>query len=547
MLARQARLTLQNCILKGYFPAELVPGFTTKMLGTQINSIASALSGISIIVNGHKINCSKCCIHTIPKIQHQRRTLSIPNPFHQIKVFETIIHNWITIKNEIKKSKYSLTKPMVNKDLQRAISRQHSFSEIPQIIPILSSNSRFVLKTDISRYYPTIYTHSIPWACHGKSFAKRNRGSAHFGNVLDTNVRNTQDQQTIGIPIGPDSSYVISELIGSVMDQEIYQELGVTGLRYIDDYYFFFNSLSEAEEALTKIHKIVKKYELEINPEKTMIYPLPEPLEFNWISEIRNYEFHSSIKRQRTDLVTFFSKAFEYSKKHPNEYVLKYSLARIKNVLVHKDNWELFESLILNSMIAEPSVIPTVIEILLAYRDKGYNLNYKKIAKTIDNNIGYHSKFSHGYKVSWNLWLAKSFNIKISRAAAKELSTIEDSFSRIVALDMRSNGLITTGLNISEWNNYLSHDHLYQEHWIFAYEAIKKGFLTSRSNYISSDNFFSLLASRNIEFYDSTLQLEPASPSEMNYRPVSSSNKNRGARTQRKTRIVSHSGGLGEY
>ncbi len=254
-MARQARLTLQNCILKGYFPAELVPGFTTKMLGTQINSISSSIPGMSIIVNGQRVHSSKCCIHSIPKIQHHRRTLSIPNPFHQIKVFETIIDNWTTIKNEIKKSRYSLTKPMVNKHLQRAINRQHSFSEIPQIVPILSSNSRFVLKTDISRYYPTIYTHSIPWACHGKTFAKRNRGPAHFGNVLDTNVRNTQDQQTIGIPIGPDSSYVISELIGSVMDQEIYQELGVTGLRYIDDYYFFLIHYLRLKRHLLKFIK----------------------------------------------------------------------------------------------------------------------------------------------------------------------------------------------------------------------------------------------------------------------------------------------------
>ncbi|MGM1047014.1 MAG: RNA-directed DNA polymerase [Bacillota bacterium] len=542
-MASQARLTLQNCILKGYFPTELVPGFTTKVLGNQINDIVSSLSGTSLTINGQPIRGSKCCIHTIPKIQHQRRTLSVPNPYHQIKVFETIIDNWTTIKSTINKSKYSLTKPIVHKDLKRAINRQHSFSEIPQKIPVLSSNSRYVLKTDISRYYPTIYTHSIPWACHGKSFAKRNRGAAHFGNVLDTNVRNTQDQQTIGIPIGPDSSYVISEIIGSVMDQEIHKELGINGLRYLDDYYFFLNTLSEAEEALTKIHKIAKQFELEINPEKTKIYPLPESLEFNWTSEIRNYEFHSSVKRQKTDLVTFFSKAFEYSKKHPNEYVLKYSLVRIKNVLIDKQNWELYESLILNSMIAEPSVIPTVLEIFLAYRNKGYNLNLNKIEKTINNNVGYHSKLGHGYEVAWSLWLAKSLNIKISRAAAKELSSVEDSFARITALDMRSIGLISTGLNVSEWNNYLSHEQLYQENWIFAYEAVKKGWLTSRSNYIASDTFFSILSSRNIEFYDSTLQVEPAKPSEVNNYPLSFSNGE--TRTQRGTKVVSSGGGGG--
>lgn len=451
VLPRQARLTLKDCIIKGYFPSELIPAFTTKSLGTQLNNIVPSLSGVTITINGQRITSSKCCIHTIPKIQHHRRTLSVPNPFHQIKVFETIVGNWSDIKSTINKSKYSLTKPIVNKDLQRAINREHSFNEIPAIIPMLSSNSRFVLKTDISRYYPTIYTHSIPWACHGKSFAKRNRGPAHYGNVIDTNVRNTQDQQTIGIPVGPDSSYVISEIIGSVMDQEIYKELGVEGLRYIDDYYFFFNSLSEAEEALPKLHRITKQYELEINPEKTIIYPLPSSLEFIWTSEIRNYIFHDSIKRQRTDLVTFFSKAFEYSKKYPNEYVLKYALARVKNVLINQQNWGLYESLILNSMIAEPSVIPIVLEIFLAYRSMGYSLNFKKIEKTINNNIGYYSKLGYGYEVSWSLWLAKSLEIKVSRTAAKELSLIDDPFARLTALNLRNSGLISTGLNVSDW------------------------------------------------------------------------------------------------
>jgi len=503
-VARQSRLTIENCIAKGYFPSELIPPFTSAALGAEFNNIA-ALIPTNISFNGQKVNSSKPCTHSIPRILHQRRTLGIPNPYHQIKVFQTIVDNWSAIRDIIRKSKYSLTKPIVKRDMPRAINREYNFNEIPAKIPGLSSNSRFVLRTDISRYYPTIYTHSIPWVCHGKTFAKLNRRGNHFGNELDTNVRNTQDQQTIGIPIGPDSSYVIAELIGSVLDQEIYNDLRIEGIRYIDDYYFFFKTLSQAEEALTKIQRITKKYELEINPEKTKIYSLPEMLEYNWTSELRNYEFHDTVRRQQTDLVTFFSKAFEYSKKYPNEYVLKYSLARIKNILIDQKNWELYESLILNSMIAEPSVIPTVLEIFLGYVSKGYKLNYKKIEKTINEVIGYHAKLGHGYEVSWCLWLAKSLGIKISRATAREISLLDDPIAALTALDLRDAGLITNGLNISEWSNYLTHENLYLEHWILTYEAVKKGWLTSRTNYLTSDPFFSILESKNINFYDSSV------------------------------------------
>ncbi|MDM5264841.1 RNA-directed DNA polymerase [Bacillus wiedmannii] len=512
-MARQRRLILKDFVSKGYFPVELVPPFTTKELGKHVSSIESRIQGMNININGQKVRSSKFAVHTIPKILHQRRSLGIPNPFHQIKLMQTIINNWSEIKSITKNSKYSLTKPVIKKDLPRAINREYKFNDIPAILPTKSVGYRFVLRTDISRFFPTIYTHSIPWACHGKEFSKKHRKNNYFGNALDTDVRNTQDQQTFGIPIGSDSSYIISEIIGSIIDKEIYKELSVEGLRYTDDYYLFFHSLSQAEEGLTKLHKILKDFELEINPEKTKIYMLPNTLEYHWVSEIRNYEFHYTVKRQRTDLVTYFSKAFEYSKKHPNEYVLKYSLARIKGELIHKENWELYQSLILNSMMAEPSVLPTAIEILVGYHKLGFSLDTKKIGRTINNLIGYHSKFGHGYEVSWSLWLAKALNIKIDRAAAKELSSIEDAIVALTALDLRNTGLITTGLSTSEWNKYLTQENLYQEHWIFAYEAVKKGWLVPKTNYISVDPFFSMLSAKNIEFYDDTKTTEFVKPS----------------------------------
>ncbi|MBP1154848.1 MULTISPECIES: RNA-directed DNA polymerase [unclassified Paenibacillus] len=516
-MARQMRLTMQHLVSNGYFPIELIPAFNTNELGNNINSIIPSLSGMNITINGEKILSSKGCIHTIPRILHQRRHLTIPNPFHQIKVFEGIVNNWQDIKTKINASKYSLTKPVVQKNLLRAINRAHNFNEIPAILPLLSSSFRYVLRTDISRYYATIYTHSIPWACHGKVFAKNkaNRGNLHYGNLLDSTIRNTQDQQTIGIPIGPDSSLVVSELIGSAMDKEIYNETNAKGFRYVDDLYFFFNSMAEAEEALTKIQKVAKNYELELNPEKTEIYPLPRTLEQHWTSEIRNYQFHDSIRRQKTDLITFFSKAFEYCKRYPNEYVLKYSLIRLKNVFIEKDNWQLYQSLILNSMIAEPSVLPTATEIFLAYEKMGYNLNFKEIENTINNLIGYHAKLGQGYEVSWSLWMAKTLNLKVSRSSAKEISQMDDCISALTALDMRSSGLIPHGLNTTNWSSFLTHENLYQDKWLLAYEAVKKGWLTVRNSYIPSDPFFSILSAKNIEFYNPNLQLAPSKPNKI--------------------------------
>jgi hypothetical protein len=66
------------------------------------------------------------------------------------------------------------------------------------------------LAADISEFYHSIYTHSISWALHTKLFAKSNQKAKVVGNLLDKATQNGQHGQTVGIPIGPDTSLVAS-------------------------------------------------------------------------------------------------------------------------------------------------------------------------------------------------------------------------------------------------------------------------------------------------------------------------------------------------
>jgi hypothetical protein len=97
---------------------------------------------------------------------------------------------------------------------------------------------RYILQTDINQFYRSIYTHTIPWALHSKPTAKVNRTLALLGNKIDYWVRMGQDQQTVGIPISPDTSLVLAELIMHRCDEELESKLPrvVRGHRFIDDY-----------------------------------------------------------------------------------------------------------------------------------------------------------------------------------------------------------------------------------------------------------------------------------------------------------------------
>lgn len=511
-------LTLESFIERGYLPYELIPPLTTINLSKVLPEIIPQLD--YFIGKNPKSNY---CTYSIPKVKHLRRTLAIPNPLHQIKLCQVLHNNWHEIDEYISKSTLSLSKPLIEyiklfgsvHENERTFKRKINLSEIPIYRSLYSTTARYLLKSDISRFYPTIYTHSIPWVLHTKKKAKKmQRDLSLIGNSIDTYIRKCQDNQTIGIPIGPDSSLLISEIIGTSIDINLVERLkkrkiALKGFRFVDDFYLYFKNLSDAENALAELQKITKDLELELNNDKTKIIELPESLEAKWILELRSNKLQDfNEKRQTDDLINYFSKAFDLSKKYPDESVLKYALTEISDVYIDKPDWTLYESLILKSMISEPSVLPIATEILISYKVKRFPLNMIKIKNTLYEIISYHSKYNHSHEVTWALWLCKSLKIKVNNSIAKEISKMEDSVVALVALDLLNNKLINK-LDTDLWLQYMTPDELYSNHWLLAYEALKKGWLIPRKNknYINNDPFFKLLKENDIEFYDSTRQV----------------------------------------
>lgn len=246
-----------------------------------------------------------------------------------------------------------------------------------------------------------------------KTIAKSNRSQSLIGNRIDTLIRNSQDGQTLGIPTGPDSSYLIAEVISCRIDADLSKSLNsnIKWFRYIDDFYFFCNNLSETELAVSQLTKALNKFELELNPEKTRVSKLPVEYEKKWISEIRLYKFSTLKHKQEKDLVNYFSKHYAYSSEYPEDFVIKYGINRIKNLRFDNHNWRMYQSLLLQSMIAEPSVMKTVLEILLKYQNAGYILRKTDIKNSIYNILEYHCLHNNIYEILWALWIAKSLSI----------------------------------------------------------------------------------------------------------------------------------------
>lgn len=489
----------KKLIEKGFFPRQLPPPFQTKEFAEFYDKNESKLRRKEKSSRGIKYSC--------PRVGITRTEVVITNPAHQAPLFDFIAAHWNDIVSHYKKSTHSCSKPLTKGE--RAANLP-SFKKFLENCFTESYYHHVRLKTDISNYYPSIYTHSIPWAIHTKPTAKADDSFALWGNELDKLVRDTQYKQTTGLPIGPDSSFIISELIGSSIDEYIESKFpDLVGYRFVDDMYYFFGEQGEAEVFMKEIRTIFKEFELKVNTTKTTIDPLPIGVDDEWVIKLRRFEFGENYFQQKSDLISFFSLAFEYSKSFPDKFILSYAIRRIQNERFKKEVFKMYESLLLKTIQIEPGTMPDVLRILLSYYPW---VDKTRVKKAIEGIIAYSAERALDYELSWALWYAISFEIKLSFNTSRLLERIKDPVTSILILDALDLKLIPKkAVTMGHWKKAIVEDSLWDENWLIAYEISVHGWLLKSYDYIDKvpkNEFFKKLKKSNVKFYDRSIQLE---------------------------------------
>lgn len=147
-----------------------------------------------------------------------------------------------------------------------------------------------LVKADIKNFYPSVYTHSIAWAIHGKKKARADRHDYNLlGNRLDKLFQQANDGCTNGIPVGPAVSDVISEILAAAVDTDLTSRLkqakiAFAGFRFKDDYRLLVRSEAEGRAVIKHLQSALKQYNLQISDTKTAIYTLPDGLFREWSS-----------------------------------------------------------------------------------------------------------------------------------------------------------------------------------------------------------------------------------------------------------------------
>jgi hypothetical protein len=493
---------------KGYFPRELPPPFNTISFATFATSVHSAALSFNTSKKAKNF-VSRPVAHNLARVGSLRRRLSIPNPVAFFQTASVITANWKDIVALCGKSSYSLSTPTYPPNDDRGISTREPFKILPLSRAHNRAAGRFLLRTDINAFYPSIYTHGIAWAIHGKAVAKKDKSHGLWGNTLDAVVRNGQDQQTVGIPIGPDTSLVIAELILSKVDEGL-QSKGLVAFRYLDDYEICTTTYAAASKAQALMVEALSAFELQLNPRKTQIQELPTGLEESWAPQLRQIRVSKKATQQKHDLLTMFGSAFELARENRQAAILKFALGICEHALIEKSNWPLYQDLLLQCAMVEPGTLPRVVAQLYQYSGV-YAIDAKRVQNVFADTIETNAPLDQGSEVAWALWGSIVLKLPILVRAYGALAASVDNVVALLALDAKTKGLINPGFSAPAWAAMISGDELSQENWLLSYEAGIKGWLPSvgGGNHLAGHPLFAHLASNNVSFYDASYPIAP--------------------------------------
>jgi len=497
---------LRRLLEAGFFPAEMPPPFVSLDLGKFRRSVWKAWQKSNTKPDAF---WSSGEVLSIAKHSAARRHLTIVNPVSYFVLAKEIADQWITIRRHLKRSTISVFRPFFDIDGERALFPL-DFAELSDRRHEMLSTHGNYIQTDISRYYQSIYTHSIAWALHGKDFCKKNLRQKSYKNLLgarlDKFVQNGQSGQTNGIPIGPDTSRIIDEIVASGIDIELQNyDYGKNerAFRYVDDLCIAFDSDDERTKILGRVGRAFSDFELDINSEKTVSFSSGSNDDALWPDELRRHRISGLPKQQKTDIGAFFRIAFRFAGLYPHDNVLNFALKIARSFRIQSQNWSLFESYLYRCARANSTAIPTVVEILINYNHRGFTVSHAKAKKLIIDGLQICVPNGHAHEVAWLLFLAKGLTVSLDTSSIQHVTELESGSIGLLCLDLKARGLIGANFSIKKWEAAMKVEGLAGRLWLLLYEGSLKGWLDTKwVAMVKADKFFGPLLARRISFYD---------------------------------------------
>lgn len=518
-----------SLLQRGYFPKELPYNFNTFSFALMTKEmIAKLKEGSFRGVKGESLPIT----FTIPRGISSRRNIAIPNPWNYLKIVSYIEDKEKDINNYFSHTEYSLSFPVNSVALAKRclVPCSPSFHYFRQETIKRSIGKNVILKLDINNFYPSVYTHAIEWAFTGKDYAKEiwaSKGKLkhegyEIGEKIDELIRKSQSDETHGIPIGPDVSFLVGEFILCKVDEEIHASYpNIKGFRYYDDYTFFVSDEKEAKSVLNDVQIIMYRYGIDINERKVEIKTIPCQFFDGEMGGLLPYRELVPIKEPT--LIGYFDTVWTLASKNPKKRltILSYALKTLFNKsfdsIWKSDNKELLDALLLKTISIDPTIIPIVHGLFV--RKKTHFSHRSLLKECIDGILAEHIPLHNHIEILWALWMGAKYGITLDKRVLLNILELGNSVCSLQTLAYINDEIhkeykddIDIKEKLTELESSFDDKSLYGDQWLLLYESNLKGWLNFKK-IIDKHSFFKYLQEHNVSFFDANINADYTSAS----------------------------------
>jgi hypothetical protein len=505
MTAKTKSDRFRRLLSHGFFAPELPPCFVSNDLARYRKIIFDRISALPLIHQKPNFYTyiSEPSWFYFPRFGRDDRRHGVPNPLSYLLLSKAVADNYVQLRRVAKKSGISASPPVFDWSGPRAVMRPSVDLRDDFRIDLSSRREEYVT-ADLRAFFHSIYTHSIPWAIHGKAWAKNkaNRGYTHSGNLIDLLSRNLQDGQTIGLPVGPDTSRLLAEVVASAIDERLRERLKISSRdasRYIDDYTISDPDGQAGENLIAALRQSAAHFELELNSEKSDVVSTATRHDVGWKQAVR-----STIPKGAPDIQSmqrFFYEVGRLCETHSATNVEKFALSNARSAFMHAGDWKRIQSLLINAYRRNSTLVSLLVELCILRQVEQGDVDLDNLKEFVDHRIPVLARANRTGEIIWLLFLAIRLNVVLAQNAATPLYSMQNAMVALLVAFAASRQLVSGQVDFSVWNDSCDADGLRGQMWLYAYEATLRGIAAgANSAFLEQDSYFATLYSRKVHF-----------------------------------------------
>lgn len=415
------------------------------------------------------------------------RSIGIPTPMAHERVCACLKDNWLDIQKYFQDmtsgnshiiSRIHIRKMKDTDSLFKMNYKNWKTDGSPE--PDIMLGKKYLVRADISKCFPSIYTHAVPWAAVTKIEAKQERRNKDvWYNKLDLEVRNSTNGETHGLLIGPHTSNIISEIILCRIDKSLSEKWDY--IRNIDDYSCYVKTQDEADEFLVQLNSILREYGLSLNHKKTQILELPVAAIEQWAHQLQDKtvyleKFHPYVDYREVQAILDFCVEL-MSENKDNASIIFYGIKVLQGCKLSY-NAKLYIAKIVTSLALN---FPYIVPLLDPFVYEAFEIENESVGKYI--RLLYERYISKDYfeAVAYSLYYATKHSIKIESFDIDEVIKKNDCVLLVCALIYCRHFCMTESLEkLEEYAKILRQYEDSDSYWPFVYECLSVGLLTDR-------------------------------------------------------------------